>query len=316
MLTLIIEILFKILGYALLLFGISQLVYSLVIDAYRLQKRKFRMKQQHNDQLKKVSNQTMRIHEHIKLLVLSVSKKPSARTVFNFYMVSLSIFLTTFLVLYILVQSFLFSLGMALLAGAMPYIVNSFKLINIRLEIRYAFMKEFHVFLQAYQQNRDVYHSLVDTVGQIKNKQLKMAFMRILSSMQKERTLSAFQESMRLFNFTVRGSYTTRFANLLTKQYRESANISESLLDLHADLQKREKDLSALKSRRMETVLLGYLPLIILPILVIMAQQMSIMFSTHTLLNQTNVSFFMVALTMAVACAFSAYLLNKPDADI
>jgi len=316
--AIVIEATIKTIAYVLIFLGISWLVYPLIIDFYRLQKRSYRIKKQSNSLLsEEINKRKNRLHEHIKLVVESLAKSSDDKVVLNFYLLTLVMFVATFMVLFIILKLIVFPLLIAFVVSAMPYVWKRFKLAAKRLEISYAFMKEFHIFLQAYQHNKDIYHTMVETVKNVQDKGLKLAFMRVLSNMQKERTLSAFQDSMKLFMFTINTSFGTRFANLLTKEYRDNVDISEALLDLHVDLRKREKDMSTLKTKRMETIILGYMPLAILPIFLVLGKKMSVMYSTSFILAQKeSLIFFMIALVVAIISAMSAYLLNKPNADV
>lgn len=310
------EIVFKLTSYVLLFLGISWLVQPLLSGFYKLRKRSYRIKKQSSAEIK-LNVKTIKIHEHIKLLVNATAKTADDNAVINFYIFTTVLFSTTLIVLYMVTQSIIISVFLAVFIGILPYMAKRFQLAGKRMEISYAFMKEYHIFLQSYQHNRDVYHTMVDTVQSIQDKKLKFAFMRVLSNMQKDRNIESFQESMKLFNYTVNTSFATRFSNLLIKEYRENVDISEALLDLHVDLQKREKDMASMKSKRMETIILGYMPICVIPIFLIMGRQMSIMYSTSAMFAETiNVVLFMIALIVAIISAMSAYLLNKPNADI
>lgn len=311
-----IEFSIKLVAYVMMFVGISWLVIPLLKDSMKLRKRTYRIKR--NSQSTSVkSKRTSVVHEHIKLLVNSTSKKLDDNAVIHFYVLTFILFTATLVLLLLLTKSIVVSVFLALIIGVLPYIGKRFSLAAKRLELAIAFMKEFHIFLQAYQHNRDVYHTLVETVQSVQDKGLHFELMKILSTMQKERNLEAFHEAMLLFNYSVNTSFATRFSNLLIKEYRESVDISESLLDLQRDLQKRQKDMATLKTKRMETIILGYMPLFILPIFVFVARQMTVMYTTSPIFaNTQNVVLFMIALIISIISAMSAYLFNKPNADI
>lgn len=316
MITLFVEIVVKLIAYSILFWGVGRLSYPLVIDFLKLRKRSYRVKKQLNA-MKDEDKKTSKFHEHITVLVKSTSKNNDDLSVFNFYLLTMVLLVTTFSILFILTKAIIIALFSALSVSVLPYMFRRFQLSSKRMETSYAFLQEYHIFLQSYQQNKDVYHTMVQTIQSTQNKKLKFAYMRVMSTMQQERNLHAFSEAMREFNYTINTSFSTRFANLLIKEYRDNIDISEALLDLHVDLQKREKDMAAMKSRRTETIILGYLPLVTLPLLVYMGMQINIMYSTASVFsNPQNVVLFMVALFSALISAMSSYLFNKPDADI
>lgn len=314
----LLEAVIKICSYVLLFLGISWIVRPLLIDFYRLRKRSYRIKKQSSSNLSdQLSKKTNGIHAHVSLLVKTLSKKNDDSVVANFYILTAILFAASFIVMSLVLKTAVFSLILAVVIALLPYVWKRFQLAGKRMETAYAFMKEFHIFLQAYQQNKDVYHTLVETVKSVQDKNLKFTFMKVLSSMQKDRNLTSFKDAMNVFVYSVNSSFATRFSNLLIKEYRDSIDISEALLDLHSDLQKREKDMAMLKSKRMETIFLGYMPLGILPVLLIMGHQMSMMYETTQLFeDRGSVLMFLLAVIVALISAMAAYLLNKPSADI
>jgi Flp pilus assembly protein TadB len=312
-----IEAIVKIIAYNLLFLGIWRLTYPLWIDSFRLQKRrrslrKLNQSYSSNQNKKKRS----RIHKHIRYLVLSLAKDSNEQRVVNFYASSISLFVLTFTMLMLLLKTFVLPMFVAIWVASLPYIWLRFRLANMRIEASLAFMKEFHIFFQIYQQYKDVYHTVMQTVKDTKDKRLQMAYRRLLSTMQKERTEEAFMEAAQLFSYSVGTSFSARFANLLVKAYREQVDISEALLDLYKDIQKREKDIAALTTKRMETVILGFMPIIFLMIFVWISFRIFMMYSTQFILNHINLAGFVIALILAIASALSAYLFRKPRADI
>ncbi|MEK6190607.1 MAG: hypothetical protein N2A99_06425 [Carnobacterium alterfunditum] len=316
--VLIIEALIKTIAYSMLFLGIARLVFPLMKDFFRLQKRTYRIKKvSHSTESGSIKKRTNKLHEHIEMVVKALAKRNDENAVMNFYLLTGVLVIATTIVMFVLLHSIPYAFLIALAVAVMPYVWKRFQLAGKRMEIAYAFMKEFHILLQAYQTNKDVYHSLVQSVKSIKDPKLKFSLMKVISSMQKDRNLYSFQESMKLFVFTVNTSFATRFANLLIKEFRDNVDISEALLDLHVDLQKREKDMASLKTKRMETIVLGYMPLAIIPIFLLMGRQMTIMYSSSQMFeDRGSVLLFTLALFVAIISAMSAYLLNKPNADI
>lgn len=310
------EILVKIIAYSLLAIGTWQIVAPLIYDYWILKKRSSRVRkfQKNKVEEKKEPN---RFHSHIRLLVLSVSKRPTEQKVLNFYGISILLLIVTTSIISLLTNEY----GVAILSGLMmmlmPYSLYRFKLAELRAKSSFAFMVEFHQLLHLYQSQKDVYRLVSNASVHIRDKSLRMAFVRLRSSMEKVRTTEHFIEAVQLMSFTIGSSFAARFANLLIKSYQENINVSESMLDLHKDLRKREKDMSALKTKRMETIILGFMPLIFLPIFAFTAFRMTMMYRFDYIIQQTDsLILLVISVVLAIVSAMSAYLLSKPKADL
>lgn len=313
----IIEAAVKIIAYTLIFVGIWRLSYPFWIDSYRLQVQKARLRKHVTlANARAEERKSNRLHQHIQSLVFALSKRNGKQKVWNFYYITLGLFISTLCMLILLGEGLFLSMSFATFIAVIPYGLLRFRLASIRVKASHAFMKEFHVFLQLYQQERDVYFSVMEASQKIRDKRLRLAFRRILSSMQKERTEEAFRGSMNLFAFTVGSSFAARFSSIMIKAYRDQVDVSEALLELHVDLRKREKDISQLKTKRMETILLGFMPLGLLPLYLWIGSKMLVIYSTAFVFDQTNmITGFIISLLFAIASALAAYLLSRPKAD-
>lgn len=314
---LIVEVLFKVIGYLLIFIGLWKLAWPLLRDSRRFRLRKNRLRKiQRNNQQLQTKKRKRPIFVHIQKLVYALSKKDADQRLSYFYGMTVGSFVVTLTTLVLLVKSFVFPILIALIIASLPYVFLRFRLANLRIEASIALMKEFHLLLQSYQQNKDVYHTLMAVTPEFRDKRLRNAFQRLLSSMQKDRSDEAFREAVQLLAFTVGSSFAARLANLLIKTYRDQVDISEALFDLHQDLQKREKDMSAMKTKRMETIILGFLPVVILPVFVLMAYRMSMQYSMSHMLDNSNALITLIlAFVLSVISALCAFLFSKPRAD-
>lgn len=316
----IIEAAVKIIAYLLIFVGIWLLSYPFWIDTYRLQVQKSRLRRHRYgvDSYQVITNRKYNpLNEHIRNLIFSLSKERHEYKIWSFYVISVSLFIITISLLVLLGEKTLLSFILALIIGLIPYGYYQFRLINTRLKASLAFMKEYHIFMQLYQNYKDVYLGVKEATQKIRDRRLRMAFRRVLSSLEKDRTEKSFEEVMHLFAYTVGSSFANRFANLLIKAYRDNVDISEALFDLNIDLRKREKDMATLKTKRTETIILGFLPLAILPLFIWVIYKVFMMYSTTFVLEQKNIfTGFIISFILAIVSALSSYLLSKPRADL
>lgn len=313
----ILEIFTKAIVYLMLFFGVWLLAWPLLLDARRFRVRQQRMRKTlKKDESQVNSRLNNPVIKHINLIVEALSKKNAEKDISIFYAVTLGLFFSTITVLIVMLDMVFFSFIIAAAVASIPYLILRFRLANLRIEASLAFMKEFHIFYQSYQQHKDVYHTFMAVSPLIRDKRLRVTFIRLLSTMQKERSMESFETAAQLMAFSIGSSFASRFSSLLVKAYREHIDISEGLLDIHKDLQKREKDMAAIKTKRVETILLGFMPLVFLPLFLFMAHRLTMMY-TFSFATQDKSSFWLLGLSfiLAIISALSAYLLAKPKAD-
>lgn len=313
-----IEVIAKAIGYLLMFFGIWKLTWPLLMNARRFQIRKHRLRKNQRaeqERLKKAFKHPFFVH--ISKMVFAVAPNTNEKHLWNFYGLTISMFLTVILSITLMTGRFDFALLMGVLVGLIPYIILHYRITSYRLDGSLAFMKEFHLYIQAYQKNKDVYHSVFEMTEVVHDKRLRLGFQKLLSNMQKDRTEESFLEAIQLFAFSLRSTYASRFTNLLVKAYRNNSDISEGLFDIHRDLRKRERDMEALKTKRMETVILGFMPIIFVPIFIVMAYRVTMMYQASTLLEQTSSLVGLIAATfLAIASAMGSIIMSKPRADL
>ncbi|WP_281864826.1 hypothetical protein [Planomicrobium okeanokoites] len=313
-----IEVIAKGIGYLFMFFGIWRLSWPLLMNARRFQIRRHRLRKNHRaeqERLKKAFKHPFFVH--IRNMVFAVAPDTHEKHLWNFYGLTLSMFLTVTLSISLMTHRIDFALLMGLVIGAFPYIILRYRMTSIRLDGSLAFMKEFHLYLQAFQKNKDVYHSIFEMTEVVHDKRLRLNFQKLLSNMQKDRTEESFLEAIQLFAFSLRSTYASRYTNLLVKAYRNNSDISEGLFDIHRDLRKRERDMEALKTKRMETVILGFMPIVFIPIFMVMAYRVTMMYQGSTLMEQTSSLIGLIAATvLAVASALGSLIMSKPRADL
>jgi hypothetical protein len=135
--------------------------------------------------------------------------------------------------------------------------------------------------------------------------------------MQQERRADEFREAIKVFSYSINSSFAIRLGNLIAKAHLESADISLPLSDLNKDVTSRKADLENEKSLNVETKILGYLPIITLPIFIYAAWRLSAMYDFWSLFNQgISLLTFFVAVVFTAFSLFAVIVFLKPRSDI
>lgn len=315
---LLFEIFITIIGYGLLFYGIWLLSWPLLMDARRFRVRSQRLRKNQRKEIEKLNNVKKHpLFLHIRKLVFSLSADTNEKRLWNFYGISIALLIAVTFSIGVLTSRYDLAIVGGILMAFMPYAFLRYRIMGVRLDGSLAFMKEFHIFMQAYQKNKDVYHTVYEVTHLLHDKRLRMNFQKLLSSMQKNRTEEGFLDAVQLFAFSLNSSYAIRFTNLLVKSYRDNGDIIEGLMDIHRDLRKRERDMEVLKTKRIETVILGFMPLIFIPIFIFMALRVTMMYEMSFLVQQTtSVIGLIIAAFLAIASAMCSLLMSKPRADL
>lgn len=329
-LLLLADITVKIIGYTLILYGIWLLVGQYVIgNAFLyiqqdIQRKRYVKRLNRIGDLKfeeKIKDASI-FQNHIEKLLQSVSKKSieerKRTAVNNFYILSLFLFSVSFMILFLLLKDFVVALGFGLLVMSIPYLLLRMRLTNKRMKTSMAFMNNFHIIVQAYNTNlKSAYHMVQDITETLDDKQLKTTFIKLLASMQQDRHEKDFREAIVVFAYSINSSFAIRFGNLLSKSHLTATNITLPLNDLSNDVTSRRNDLQNEKSLNVETKVLGYLPIITLPMFMFAAWRLSTMYSFWDLFNQSaNLLTFLMAIVFTGISLFSVIVLTKPRSDI
>nr|WP_173026345.1 hypothetical protein [Aeromonas sp. Ne-1]AKO69657.1 hypothetical protein [Aeromonas sp. Ne-1] len=318
----LIQILVKIIGFSFFLWGLWLLIGSPYLkkeiqSSFRNSQRKRRLRRFNelnniNDK-KKESNQ---LYKHIELLLNSLSKKEKSPV--NFFVLTLLIFLVTFIVLINVVSDVVISSIIALAFAMLPYMLLRFRLITFRLKTQMAFMNEFHNVLQNYQSTgKDIYYMVLNVSKDTEDKNLKYIYMKLLSSLQKDRGEKQFLEAITLFSYSINSTFSKRFAKLLIKGYMERVDISRTLVTMNHDIKRRQQDLDTEKTNKVETILMGYFPALLFPLMVFAAYKVAgVRDFWYYFQQKTVLTVFIIALICSVISVLTAYVTSKPRADV
>jgi len=258
------------------------------------------------------------VFRHLEILLTSLKKESSTSNVYNFLFLSLLIFVITAIFMTISLKDFVFAFVIAISFALLPYITLRFRLANKRLKSSFAFLKEFHIILQNYQSTgRDIYYTVLNVVKDLEDKDLKNVFMKLLSSLQKDRNESDLKESVKIFVYTINSTFAKRFGKLLLKAHLNNANISMALMDMNTDIKKRKQDMENQKTNYLDTVILGYSPIALFPLMIFLAYRISgVVNFGYLFMQHLPLMIFSLAIIVSLISVFSAFLLSKPRADL
>ncbi|GLO68275.1 MULTISPECIES: hypothetical protein [Oceanobacillus] len=318
------EVIVKIIGYTLILYGIWNLIgqYFIIksvhyITQYVKRKRYLRRLNRVQIELEDDDTEESFLNQHIKILLMSINRKKKGEPI-NFYILSLFIFGVTFMLVYLALNDFIISLLFGVGFMCIPYITLRMRLANKRMKTSLAFMNSFHIIIQAYNSSsKNAYHMIQSVTDTLDDKELKNTFIQLLASMQQDRYEHEFREAVLIFSYTINSSFAIRFGNLLTRAYLASSDITSSLNDLNRDITSRKNDLENEKSLNVETKILGYLPILTLPIFLFAAWRLSSMYDFWSLFNNNlNIIIFLLALVFTGFSFFAVLVFSKPRSDV
>lgn len=323
------DVLVRIIGYTMILYGFWLLAGQYVIaDAvtYISQDIKRRRYVKRLNRISKVNTYEEKdnslFHKHIQMLMNAVNKKSESSILrnepLNFYILSLFLFSITFMILYLLTKDLIIAVLFGVFFMVIPYLVLRVRLINKRMKTSMSFLNNFHIIMQSYTASgKSAYYMIRNITEELDDKELKNTFIKLLASMQQDRNEEDFREAIKIFSYTINSSFALRLGNLLSKAHLEAADITLPLRDLNKDVSGRKADLENEKSLNVETKILGYLPVVTLPIFVFAAWRLSAMYNFWFLFNQkVTLLVFFAAMIFTAFSLFAVLVLLKPRSDI
>lgn len=317
----LIESLVKIIGYTLFFWGLWLIVgtpmvkatISVALQSYYLKTKKRKLARITQNR----ENQNVPpLVGHLEVLLKAVSDRTEFN-VFNFMLLTIIILISTFGTLYSLLNEFVFSLSIALLASSLPYILLRMRLTTLRLKTSEAFLKSFDQVIQLYNTNNDIYYALKELTGEMGKSELKNKYISLYSSMQTSKNKDSFKKASTVFAYSINSTFAKRFAKLTEKAFLDGSDISSSLFDLGEDIQKRRRDMEEERTKKAETIAVGFFPTLLLPLCFFGAYNLAIGKDFWYFFTQkASITVFILALVGTIASAFLAYVLSKNRADI
>jgi hypothetical protein len=313
------DILFRIIGYVLVVTGLWLIVgQPLLASEFKRVTRRLKRKRDIRlaNKVEKRSREKNRLYQHIYYMMLSLNK--TTKSVNNFFFISVAIFVLSFSVIYLSISEIVTTLVLSTVLTIIPYSILRFSLAKLRMRLQLVFLNDFHLVLQAYQiTNKDIYYALLNVSKETQDKKMKQTYMNLLSAMQKERNEERLREAVHVFIYAVNSSFSRRLGKLITKAYIDHVDISAGLNDISVDVKKRKIDMEKEKSSSLEAILVGYIPLVLMPLVIFCAYRTSGVVKFDTLFFQKlPFATFIVATIFTVFSVMLSYIFSKPKADI
>ncbi|HET7628047.1 MAG TPA: hypothetical protein VFK44_06610 [Bacillales bacterium] len=326
MLYVLINVVVKLIAYSMMIYGLWLLVGAPFLAAqfsegfYRYKRRRRARRIQELAALKE-KNETKthsRFYRHLELILSSVKKNYQETAVFNFLFLTAILFGVNFILMVLSMKDLVLSAFVSGLLAALPYFFLRVRLTAIRSRTSLLFLSYFPVILQNYQSsNKDLYFALAESIPQIKNSEMQRVYMKLLNALQLKRTRAEFEESVRIFVYSINSTFAKRFGKLVIRAHLERADVSESFSQLDADIRKRKSDMQSEKTKNFDTVNLGFLPIATIPFAFYFAHSLSgVLDFWYFFQQKTNLTLFVITVVGGILCVSTSFLLRKPKADL
>lgn len=323
MYILLLEVVFKILGYSMFIYGlwllIAPAINPLIYDRITKIKRKNRIKRVNElANYEEKPKQQSGLFNHLELILLATKKSVQTNGVANFIFLSISIFVVSTLFIIILTEDLFIGFMIGLLFGLLPYILVRIKLMSIQVKSSIAFANNFHVIITNYQStNKDMYFTVINAIKQIREPNLKITFIKLANAMQLQKNPIDFAKAEKVFIYSINSQFAKRFGKLLIKSHIYRADVFNSLLHLDADIRKRKIDMEEEKTQRQDTVTQGFFPIVALPFAFFISYQMAgVQDYWYFFTQKFTLTLFIICVVLSLISVLIASVLKKPKTDI
>jgi hypothetical protein len=322
---LFIELIFKILGYSFVVYGLWLIVSPLLNPIIQEELIKMRRKRRNKklkelNDIRKVDTKRSFIYNHLELVLFAVKKRPSKNTVGNFIFLSAALFLISSTFLVIQMDDVIVGLFLGITLGLFPYLIARLRLNSLQNMNSMAFLSHFHMILTNYQSTgRDIYFTIINTVKQMKDSPLRQTLIKLANALQTEKNPDDFNKAVKIFIFAVsnNNNFVKRFGKLVIKAHMGRSDISKSLYQLEKDIKKRKIDMEESKTKQQDTIYLGYLPLFALPFAIFITYKFAGVFDFwYFFTMKINLTLFIICVVTSILSVLLANAVRKPKADI
>lgn len=290
---------------------------SIIQEQVNKAKRKNRIKR-----IKEVSesqNQYKRssLYNHLEVVLAATRKTYHANLVSNFLFLSITLFVISFVFLYILLDDIILSGLLGVFLGILPYVFIRIKLLSIQSKTSLSFARNFHVILSNYQSTNDIYFAIIDSIKQISEPNLKITLIKLANAMQLQKNLNDFAKAEKIFIYSINSQFAKRFGKLLIKAHIYRSDVYSPMLLLDEDISKRMIDMEEEKTRRLQNVMQGYFPLFAIPFSLFISYRISgVLDYWYYFTRKLPLTLFIIVLILSIISIMLATILKKPRTDI
>jgi hypothetical protein len=200
----------------------------------------------------------------------------------------------------------------SLWAAAFPYGFMRLKLHGVRVRNSYDLVPAVNTLLLKYGEYRgNLYYAVFDTVKELKG-DIMVSFASLLPVLQGSAGTN-LEESVELFVFRVRTHWAVQLGILIHKAEEQGDNIELGLRWLIADMSEVAKITEEIKSENREAVQLGYLPVILLPLVIFLNQYPSMGKSWYYYFHHpAGIRLLIFTVLFTAFCGLAAFIIQKP----
>lgn len=211
-------------------------------------------------------------------LLKSTSKTYHKHSVQNFLVLTITIFIASYIVLgswtgsftteqdkimyyfrYLSFSTFLSALGVSLI----PLIIRIYKIRAIRVDNSYSLIDATELFQLKYRsENYDLYFSMKALVKSL-NGNIKFAFSNVLDALQTNNP-KYVADGIELFIYQINTSWAKQVGIMIDRAYN-GMNVDKSLSRINRDMVEIKNNIEEEKSKNYEVILLGYTPAFFAP---------------------------------------------------
>jgi Flp pilus assembly protein TadB len=308
-----VDLLYHMCMYGLLLYGIGRIAIFLWKQKITHTRRAARMPSLSVDQ-KKATRKTRKIDQHLELLLQSTAKRYHEHSLFQFYTVTFSAGLLSFVSFYHLTRGVISSFIFAFSICWIPYVWLWVKLLRNRARASYDLLPASNLLLQKYRsQHFNMYYGIMELVKELDGP-IKQAFYSILHTVQNRREV---EDAIRLFHYQINTTWSLQLAVMILEGIKYDKKVDNGLDRMVRDMTETSVITQKELSENRDTVQLGYFPIFAIPITMLLNQKMSDGKAFHYYF-QTNDGLAVLMVTCLI-CTFSFFvslIYAKPKNDI
>ncbi len=206
----------------------------------------------------------------------------------------------------------LYSLCIALV----PYGYKHLQLHRIRTENSYQLTPAAEKLLLKYRSYRgNIYYALLELTEELHGP-MKNAFNVFVSALQAKGQKN-IEEAAELFYYQIQTSWARQLGIQIMKAAKDGKQIGKALARIHEDMKDVSQLIEKAKSENLETIQMGYLPIVMLPVSIWGNEYLSGGAVLHYYLNDPiGVKYLLFTVIVCVVSFFTAVILRKPKNEV
>lgn len=260
-----------------------------------------------------------RIYHHCSLLLQSTWKYYSKASVANFFILSIGLLLSSLAIYYRLTHSWLVTAIASIFTFLLPYASLRIVLQFMRTNTSYQLGPAVGMLLAGYRvSSKNIYFAILHTINKLEDTSLKSAFLVLANHIQSHKNRNDIEHAVELFVFKIQTSWAKQLGILLLNALVDGCEIERSLSNIVNDMKEGQKIIEQEKSNAHETILLGYFPLIALPLTILFMTKLSGQFNIlfYQFKTPQGLTSFIITSIFCLSGFLLALFFRKPKNDL